>query len=457
MNHGNSRRRKRTPSGRGKVQKLPILVRWRPVAPRLKIVLAIVRESKPLTPTNNIIMTLVDNFLYAYRQTVSAAARRGCLLSLFILPSVWMNACERESEPTSQGTAQAVDEQIEVQGVLAWTSPLRETRRYIGSTRSADTVRVTSLVSSKVVWIGFDDEAVVEEGQELIRLDQRRAEADLRSIVARLDRLQLNLKRIEAAYEAGAANITELDNIRAVVRETEAEADRARVVLQDHIIKAPFTGVITRRLVSLGALVQPGDAVAVLNTSDPIEVAFAVPESDLPKLQEGQPVIARFAGFARSEFTGELVTTGVEVDPTTRSATVHAKLPNPDRRLRPGMFATVSLVTGIRENALLLPESAILTEGRRVEVFVINDGVATRRAVKIAQRFPGLVEISDGLESGALVVTSGLQKLRDGAPVNFSEDKDLALLGIVPGLPLSEQPVTMQDGTQNASPDSDGG
>jgi membrane fusion protein (multidrug efflux system) len=365
--------------------------------------------------------------------------------------------CDRPQANDEATTVSASDAPVEVQGVTAWTSPILETRRYIGSTRSVDSVEVTSQVSSKVAWIGFEDEDEVEQGQELLRLDQRRAEADLRSIEARLDRLRLNLKRIESAYEAGAANLTELDDIRAVVRETEAEADRVRVVLEDHVIKAPFTGVITTRLVSLGALVQPGDAVAVLNTSDPIEISFAVPETDLAGIRQGQTVIAQFAGFADSEFRGELRTTGAEVDPTTRSAVVYAAVPNPDQRLRPGMFAPVTLVIGQRDNAILLPESALLVEGRRVEVFVIEDGKSFRRRVQIAKRYPGLVEIAEGIEPGTPVVTSGLQKLRDGTSVRFSEDRDLALLGIIPGLPLSEQPVTLGDDLPPPTPESSGG
>lgn len=365
--------------------------------------------------------------------------------------------CDRDQFVVEAGSSSKSESLVEVQGVTAWASPVRETSRYIGSTRSVDSVQVTSQVSSKVVWIGFDDEDVVEESQQLIRLDQRRAEADLRSIEARLERLRLNLRRIESAYEAGAANLSELDDVRAVVTETEAEADRARVVLDDHVIVAPFAGIITTRLISVGALVQPGDPVAVLNTSDPIEISFAVPESDLTKIQSGQTVIATFKGFDGIEFQGDLKTIGAEVDPTTRSATVYAEVPNPDRRLRPGMFATVTLVTGVREDAVLLPESAILTEGKRVEVFVIEDGTANRRRVIIAHRYPGIVEIGQGLDPGTEVVTSGLQKLRDGTKVRFTEDADLVLLGIIPGLPLSDQPVTLRGESPSRPTESGGG
>lgn len=347
---------------------------------------------------------------------------------------------ESDGASVSQASTPAL---VEVGVVQAWQSPVDRTVRLIGSTRATDTVEVTAQVTGTVSWVGFEDEAFVEEGELLVRLDERRAAADLRAFEARLDRLTLRLTRTEEAYNRGAGNQTELDDVRTAVTEAEAEAERFRVILSDHQVRAPFTGRVTRRLVSLGALVSPGDAVAVLNTVDPIEVAFGVPEGLLSRLRTGLPVRATSVAFGDREFEGELAAIGAEVDVASRSAEVFARLDNADGLLRPGLFMTVMLVLDSASDALLVPESALVTEGNRVEVFVVEDGKIERRRVRIGSRFPGLVEIVEGVAPGETVVTSGLQKIRTGTLVTTIPDPDLESLGVIAGAPLSAQPAVL--------------
>jgi len=385
---------------------------------------------------------MIERFNVTTNSVSAAATRRLGVLVICGLMACLVPSCEN-GDPTPEQPAAAAPAPVGVKAVEAWSSPIRETLRLIGSTRAVDTVRITTEVTGKVEWIGFEDEQIVEAGAVLVRLDSRRAEANLRSAAARLERLRLSESRIAAAFEGGAANQSELDDIRTSVREAEADADRAQIVLDDHEIRTPFTGRVTRRLVSLGSLVDPGTTVTVLNSADPIEVVFAVPEARLPDLAVGQRVSAVFDGFAGSVFTGELVTIGAEVDPSSRSAEVYARIPNSDARLRPGMFATVTVVVGTRADAVLVPESALLTEWTRIEAFIIEDGVARRQRVRITARHSGIVEIAEGIQAGQTVVTGGLQRLREGTEVTVTPDDDLAALGVVPGLPLDEQPVTL--------------
>lgn len=348
-------------------------------------------------------------------------------------------------EESSNATPASAQGPVEVLVVEAWTSPIERRLRLVGSTRAVDAVSVTAEVTGTVSWIGFNDEDLVEGRQELVRLDDRRASADLRAAEARLERLKLRKERTLTAFERGAANPAELDDARTSVAEAEAERDRAKAVHEDHTIRAPFAGRVTRRLVSMGALVSPGDAVAVLNSVDPMEVAFSVPERALADLRIGLNVKAQTAAFGDRSFDGELAAIGAEIDPVSRAADVFARVENPDGLLRPGMFVNITLVTGVDESAVLVPESALVIEGNRIEAFVIEDGKATRRRVRLASRMSGLVEIAEGIEAGEVVVTSGVQKLREGTPVSVSADETLKALGVIPGRPLAEQPI-MTDG-----------
>lgn len=375
--------------------------------------------------------------------TANQRWRRHAAAALLAGAAFALAGCGENSGSEGSVTPTAAAAPVGVGVVEAWTSPVDRTVRLIGSTRAMDTVAVTAQVTGTVSWVGFEDEAFVEDGELLVRLDERRAAADLRAVEARLDRLTLRLDRTEEAFSRGAGNQTELDDARTAVAEAEAEAERARVVLSDHQVRAPFTGRVTRRLVSLGTFVSPGDAVAVLNAVDPIEVAFGVPEGLLAQLRPGLPVRATSVAFGDRLFEGELAAIGAEVDVASRTAEVFARLDNKDGLLRPGLFMTIMLVLNAGNEALIVPESALVTEGNRVEVFVVEDGKAERRRVRVGSRFPGLVEITEGIEPGQTIVTSGVQKLRQGTPVETMPDEDLEILGVIAGAPLSAQPAVL--------------
>jgi len=363
-----------------------------------------------------------------------------CLLcSGLALTSLWWGvACEQSAESAA---GQSEPRPIDVGVVEAWTSPVERTIRLVGTTRAVDAVAVTAQVTGTVAWIGFDDEQLIEVNTPMVRLDPRRAEADVRAAEARTELLRQRLARLEEVRERGGTNPIELDDARRALDEAEATLDRDKVVLSDHQILAPFTGRVTRRLVSLGALVSPGTSVAVLNTVDPIEIRFAVPEAFLAELRPGLPVQAFSPAYGDRPFRGELAGIGAEINPDSRAAEVFARVPNDHGLLRPGMFMSVRLVLDARDQAVILPESALVVEGTRTEVFIVkDDATVDRRRVRIASRFPGLAEIAEGVRPGEVVVTSGVQKLRQGTRVAPEPDQDLLAMGILPGRPLSEQP-----------------
>ncbi|TVQ62423.1 MAG: efflux RND transporter periplasmic adaptor subunit [Phycisphaerales bacterium] len=326
---------------------------------------------------------------------------------------------------------------VPVKVVKAWSAPLESTLRLVGTTRAVDTVRVTSEVSGVVVEINFQDEDLVEAGDILVRLDDRRAAADLRAGEARVERARLRLRRVEGAYERGGATLSELEDARTDLHEAEAERDRAGVIVENHVLRAPFGGRVARRNVSMGAYINPGDSVTSLTSVDPIEIVFSVPEMHLARLRTGLRVGIDTPAFPGAEFEGRLRAVGAVVDVASRTAEVFAHVPNPEGRLRPGMFGGVTLVLDTREDAVLVPESSLLVDGQRVELFIVENGEASRVRVRIGERRAGYVEILEGVRAGDVVVSSGLQRLRDGAAVNAAPDQELVDLGLVPAAAIA--------------------
>jgi membrane fusion protein (multidrug efflux system) len=361
--------------------------------------------------------------------------------ALLSVPVALLPGCDGVRGEDAPAAAATDEPSAIVKYVEAWRSPIEVRVRAVGTTRAVDAVTVTSEVSARILSIDFRDEEVVDRGQVLARLDSSLARADLDAAKARMERLRLQHQRTLDAFRAGASNQSEVDNARTLLAEAEAEVERAERVVEDHTLRAPFEGRVGRRLESVGALVNPGDAIAELRSVDPMEIAFSAPEVYLSAMRVGARVQAESQAFPGRVFDGALKVTGSTVDAATRTVEVYATAGNADGALRPGMFLSVELVVGEKPDAVLIPESAVVREGARADVYVIRDGRAVRTRVELGERSPGVVEVVRGVDAGDRVVTQGLQRIRDGILVDASEDDELETLGVKVGAAMRDQPA----------------
>ncbi len=204
--------------------------------------------------------------------------------------------------------------------------------------------------------------------------------------------------------------------MQATLLANEARVAAARSRLADRVITAPFSGRVGLRHVSLGGLVNPGAVITTLDDLSVVKLDFSVPEQFLSTLKPGLTVQARSTAYAETTFDGRVASIDTRVDPSTRSVAIRALIDNSDGRLRPGMFMTVKLVRP-EGQALMLPEQAIVPENEQHFVYVVADGKAQKREIKIGRRRPGEVEVLQGLSADDGVVIDGTQNLRDGVPV----------------------------------------
>lgn len=286
----------------------------------------------------------------------------------------------------------------------------------VGTTRANESIEVTSKQSNTITAIHFNEGEDVKRGAILVQMDDAEAQADLAVAEASLvrSRSQFDRSRDLAAREALSA--AELEQVEATLKADTARVTAAQVRIADTVIRAPFAGSTGFRQVSVGGLVSPGTLITTLDDISVIKLDFTVPETYLFLLRRGLPVKAMASGLPDRVFEGEVTNIESRVDPVTRSIIVRAELPNPERLLRQGMFMTVSLQGDIVPT-LLVPEEAIVPERGRNYVFVVHDGVAARREVRIGKRRPGDVEIVSGIDEHEHVVIEGTQNIRDGTAV----------------------------------------
>ncbi len=286
----------------------------------------------------------------------------------------------------------------------------------IGTANSNEAVSVTAKSTNMITAIRFSDGEVVQAGQVLVELDRGQVAADLAAANAAFEESRSQFNRSRDLVATAALSKSQNDQLEATMKSNEAKVQSARARLDDTYIRAPFAGRVGLRRVSLGTLINPGTVITTLDDISAIKVDFAVPESYVSELRNGQLVTARTNAWPGRNFTGKVVSVDSRVDSSTRAVTVRAAVPNGDGALRPGMFLTVSVAQD-RRAGLVIPEEALVPEQARQFVYVMKGAKVDKREVTLGRREPGFVEIADGLTADDKVVVEGTLKLRDGVPV----------------------------------------
>jgi membrane fusion protein (multidrug efflux system) len=286
----------------------------------------------------------------------------------------------------------------------------------LGNARANESVDVSSKTSNVVTAIRFRDGELVRRGQLLVQLDDAQARADVATAQAVLTESESQYNRSRELMNTQALSKSSFDQLEGTVKANRSRLAAANARLEDTVIRAPFSGRVGLRRVSVGTLISPGDVITTLDDTSIIKLDFSVPENLLATMREGLSVHATAPAFPGRAFVGKVASIDSRVDMNTRSVTVRALLANEDGALKSGMFLNVTLANDER-SALVIPEEALTPEAERQYVFVVADGRASRREVRIGGRSPGNVEVLAGLKAGEQVVVEGTQKIRDGVTV----------------------------------------
>ena len=290
----------------------------------------------------------------------------------------------------------------------------------LGNARANESVDISTKISNIVTAIRFRDGERVKRGQVLVQLDDAQMRADVAAAQATLTESESQYNRSRELMNTQALSKSSFDQLEGTVKANRARLAAASARLEDTVIRAPFSGRVGLRRVSVGTLISPGDVITTLDDTSVIKLDFSVPENFLSGLREGLSIRATAPAYPGRSFAGSVSSIDSRVDVTTRSVTVRALLANEDGALKPGMFLNVALANDERE-ALIIPEEALSPEAERQFVFVVVDGKVSRREVRIGGRRPGSVEIIAGLSAGERVVVEGTQKVREGTSVKGTD------------------------------------
>lgn len=315
----------------------------------------------------------------------------------------------------------------------------------IGSFVPVNGTDVTTEAGGIVTAIHFESGQKVEKGARLVTLDAANERGEYKRLQAQAELAELNRARREKLYKLEAISKSDYD---AAVSEANAakagvEAQAARLAQKE--IRAPFSGELGIRRINVGQYLNTGSPIVSLQSLDPIDIDFAMPEQYIGAVRAGFKVAVRVEAYPDLEFSGSVLAVEPRVDAATRNFQLRARLPNPDHQLRAGQFARLRLeLPGMRE-LLVVPRTAINYDSYGTSVFVVQkkkvdpnapkpeptpgmpqepqtDLEVSQRFIKVGEARGDYVAVVEGIKEGEQVATSGLLKLRNQQPVIINNE-----------------------------------
>ena len=302
------------------------------------------------------------------------------------------------------------------------TGTISEEASAVGSLLANESVMIRPEREGRITHIHFTEGQVVRKGEKLVSLDSAEIAAQLAAATSELTLNRSRMKRAEELHEKKFISGQALDDAREALNQSTARQAEVKARLEKSAVIAPFEGVAGLRQVSPGAYVKAGQDVARLEGIGTLKLDFRMPELYLGRIKTKQEVLVRVDAFAGETFRGEIFAIEPAVDESSRTVLLRARVPNPGVRLKPGMFARVLLVLETRENALIIPEQALVPQGKDRFVYRLVDGKAALTKIEMGLRRPSEVEIRSGLRAGDPIIVDGQLRLRDGVLVTVLAD-----------------------------------
>ena len=341
--------------------------------------------------------------------------RAGRVLTLAVTLAL-AAGCSRDA--SSAKDRQRTTEPIPVKIAPVSTSLVERTAPVVGSFHANEEVSVGAQIEARVKTVGPDMGDQVKEGDILVTLDDADLQAALRELDARLAKARADNARAQLLRTKGIMAAEEAERARTETAVYEAQRDVVKVKLDRTVIRAPLTGAIAAREVSVGEIVKSGTVLYRLVQEDPLKFRTPVPERFAGLLRLGQTIRLNVDAYPGRVFSGQVTRINPTSDAVNRSITAEALVRNSERLLKPGFFAKGQLVYDERGEALAVPESALTTFAGVTKLFVVKDGKAEERMVRTGIELPdSRREIADGVAWGEQVAASNVERLEQGAPV----------------------------------------
>lgn len=367
-----------------------------------------------------------------FRGSVSS---KSLFLELFVLMSclaliLTLSSCQgktgRKGAAAGRDTLSANQKRANNNGeaIPVEASPVsRQTvRSYVTATSTLEAMSTAQLLAEttgRVTAIHREEGDRVKKGEVLIKLEETQQKLDFEKANIDLEIAEKDWQRARELEKRGILSTKEFDETRLRREAAKHAKARAQYELEKTRIMAPFSGIVTERNVELGETVTPGKHVATVAEFDPLVVKFHVPESEIGRVQAGQPVTLEIPSESVETLYAKIALVSPIIDQGTGTVKLTAYLKNPGFRIKPGTFVKARVVAAMHDSVLTIPKKALLSEDETYHVFVVASDTVTKVEVKPGITDNQVAEILSGLSRGDLVVTVGHGGLKSGDKVKI--------------------------------------
>ena len=286
-----------------------------------------------------------------------------------------------------------------------------------GIVEPLDSVVVKNEVAGQIIQVFVEEGQQVKKNQALVKIDDRDYKADLSRVRANLNRMRKDYKRYATLAERKVTAKSELDKVEAQLVDLQQQLNNAVLRLNRTVLRAPFAGVVNRLDAKQGDFLGVGTAVAHLLTAGKVKVSVGVPESDVAAVLDLERALVTIDALDSRTVIGKKIYVSSQPQTSARLYDLELELPNRDGHILPGMFARVDLVKKQFEHAVTIPLYSVITQGADKYVFVVHDGKAVRRMVRLGVLDGWQVQVKDGLKEGDQVIVVGHRLLDHGQSV----------------------------------------
>jgi len=289
-------------------------------------------------------------------------------------------------------------------------------RSYVGTVKESYGSALSFATAGTVRQVLVNEGQAVKQGQTLATLDDSQLRNSYAIAKATLAQAEDGFKRMDQLYKKGSLPAVKYVDIQTKLSEAQSSEKMARKMLNDCVLKAPFSGYIAKRSVDVGQNVMPGLSCFDLVKLDNIEVSIPIPEQEIANIKTGQEMSFTVAALGNRRFTGKVTKKGVQADVLSHTYNVTLSLSNGDHALLPGMVCSVESHSNT-SSSIVVPQEAVLTDGKQQFVWINKGGKAQRRSITTSGVTSAGVVISSGLTTGEKLIVSGQNKVSEGTKV----------------------------------------
>lgn len=357
-------------------------------------------------------------------------------ISIFILMSA-LSCGKAKNEKPKDAQGQTAEQVISISTAKVEGRSIKRVVETAGTLMPWDEVPVSSEISGTVEAILADMGDRVNKGDILLKLDQREAKLNYEIAQKTLDRNKAllqdarnNLKRSKELFEKGIISASERDNIQtqhdiadAQMAQSDSALALAKKRLEDTVITTPITGEIKKRSASKGETIKDKTPLFTVVNADQLKFYGTIPEKFSPQIRVGQTINIQVDAYGDKAFSGRIERVSPAIDLDTRTLAIEAKIPNPKSLLKAGFFAKGIVATVTESNVPFVPEAAIYSSLGITKLFVIADGIAKEKNIKLGMKEGSMVEVANDIKAGDIVAVTNLNQLYEGAKVKVAEQK----------------------------------